>query len=59
MVAHGHVQRVLGFVQVAKARFDALPGLGQGLDGAVEVGLAGGGRFVANPYALLEQGAQA
>lgn len=59
MVAHGDVQRMLGFIQVAQARLDALPGLGQGLDGVVEVGLAGRGRLVADPDALLEQGTQA
>lgn len=57
--ADGDIQCVLGIVQRPQARFQLLAGAGKGVHRVIQLALAGGRGLVANPQALLEQGAQA
>lgn len=59
MFAHGGVQRGLGIVEGAQARLQLVPGANQGVDRLVQFALGRLGAAIADPQALLEQGAQA
>src|SRR4051812_26506079 len=56
---HGRVERSLRVVEGAQARFELVAGANEGVHCLVEFPLAGFRRPVADPEALLEEGAQA
>lgn len=58
MFAHGGVERGLGIVEGAQARFDLVTGVQQGVHGPIEFALAGRGGLVTDPQALAEEGFQ-